>query len=224
MWPVGAVSMTTNRSSPCATVSAKARKTAISSVHGLRRSSSSSARPCASRPLAGRREHLLGVAPGLERRIDARHAQLDVPASSPSRLLDVGGRIGGRQRDREAAPGELASRCARRRSSCRRRPCPSSSRRPCRAPRAASTSASRRSPRKALSRRWRRPSVAERSVSVPMLAERVDADEPERTAAERRPGASPRRRCGQRLERRSPASLHGDAPWRRSHPARGTRR
>jgi hypothetical protein len=37
-------------SSPCATVSAKARKTAISSVHGERRFSSSSARPCASSP------------------------------------------------------------------------------------------------------------------------------------------------------------------------------
>ena len=47
--PVGAVSMTTNRSSPWATVSAKARKTAISSVHGERRSSSSLARPSASR-------------------------------------------------------------------------------------------------------------------------------------------------------------------------------
>ena len=50
MCPVGAVSMTTKRSSPCATVSAKARNTAISSVQGLRRSSSSSARPWASRP------------------------------------------------------------------------------------------------------------------------------------------------------------------------------
>ena len=46
--PVGAVSRTTIPSSPSATVRAKARNTATSSVQGERRSSSSSARPFSS--------------------------------------------------------------------------------------------------------------------------------------------------------------------------------
>lgn len=48
--PVGAVSTTTKPCSPAATTSTKARKTVISSVHGLRRSSSRSTQPAASRP------------------------------------------------------------------------------------------------------------------------------------------------------------------------------
>ena len=51
MWPVGAVSSTTKPSLPRSTVRAKARKTAISSVHGERRSSSRRAFPCSSRSL-----------------------------------------------------------------------------------------------------------------------------------------------------------------------------
>ena len=50
MCPVGAVSKTTNRSVPSATASAKARKTAISSVQGDRKSSASKACPWISRP------------------------------------------------------------------------------------------------------------------------------------------------------------------------------
>jgi hypothetical protein len=120
--PVGAVSMTTKPSAPSSTISANARKTAISSVQGLRRSSSSSARPAASRFGAGR-----GAAPRRCRR-----------ASRPP------GRCGShevRRRRRRAASATWAAgsvvvrctawpRCAsatamlRRRWSCRRRPCP----------------------------------------------------------------------------------------------------
>ena len=48
VWPVGAVSSTTKRSVPRPISRAKARKTAISSVHGERRSSSSRARAAGS--------------------------------------------------------------------------------------------------------------------------------------------------------------------------------
>ena len=83
-------------------MSAKARKTAISSVHGERRSSSSSARPLRVEPLAGRGEHLLGVASRLGRRINTRDVQRRGPF--PRRRVHVGGRISGGQRHVVARP------------------------------------------------------------------------------------------------------------------------
>jgi hypothetical protein len=55
------------------------------------------------------RHHLFRVAPRLERWIDARHAQASrTPAQVANGLLDVGSRIGRRQRDGNAATRELA--------------------------------------------------------------------------------------------------------------------
>ena len=60
-------------------------------------------------PAARRRQHLLGVALGLELRVDARHAQARRALPQLARrLLDVRGGIGGRERHREAAARQLA--------------------------------------------------------------------------------------------------------------------
>ena len=79
MCPVGAVSSTTKPPLPASTVRAKARKTAISSVHGERRSSSSRALPCVVEVLARGRHHLGRVLGGLLGRVDAADGEVRHP-------------------------------------------------------------------------------------------------------------------------------------------------
>ena len=122
--PVGAVSRTTNPPSPSATAAANARNTAISSVHGDRRSSSSIALPWASRSLPGGRHDLGRVRRGLGLRVDARRPSGSAPRRSGPRRHARPGRwcsAGPGTRGRPGPP-----RPPRRPSSCRRRPCPSS--------------------------------------------------------------------------------------------------
>ena len=99
--------------------------TAISSVHGERRSSSSSARPAASSfaPLVS--STCCAVALGLGVRVDAAHGQ--VVASAPQCFGQVRRRVGGRQVHGQAALRPAPPPPPRRAWSCRRRPCPSAS-------------------------------------------------------------------------------------------------
>ena len=79
----------------------KAWKTAISSVQGERKSSSSRARPCASRLRALRRQHLLPVALGFGVGVDAADRQMLHGAMQ--RLGEMRGRVGGGEMNRQPA-------------------------------------------------------------------------------------------------------------------------
>ena len=95
---------------------ANARNTAISSVHGERRSSSRSSAAFLVKP--GRSgEHLVGVAGGLDCRVDALDQQA-VRRGLGERVGEVRGRVGRGQRDFVAAVDERdGDRCRERRLS-----------------------------------------------------------------------------------------------------------
>jgi hypothetical protein len=85
----------------------KAWNTAISSVQGERRSSSSRARPCSVQLGALGLQDLLGaVALGFGVGVDAADS-LRWGSAAVQRVGQVGGRIGGGQVHRQAAPGQL---------------------------------------------------------------------------------------------------------------------
>ena len=83
----------------------EARKTAISSVQGDRRSSASKACPCTSRPCTGCLHHLGGIACRFSRRIDPADRQVR-QCVARNRRGEVRGRIGGGKMDAKAAFGE----------------------------------------------------------------------------------------------------------------------
>ena len=95
--------MTTNWSSPCARVSAKARKTAISRARRAQVFLEQRA-ALGVEPLAGRAKYLLGIASCFRSRIDARDLERRRPF--PRRRVHMGGRVGGGQRYAVARPRE----------------------------------------------------------------------------------------------------------------------
>ena len=103
--PVGAVSRTTKPCSPSATVRANALNTAISSVQGDRKSSSSSAMPCASSSGRRLRQDGFRVLARLDGRIDPADRQ--VRNGPADRCCHVRRRVGRAEMDRMAAMSQF---------------------------------------------------------------------------------------------------------------------